>query len=74
MPGSRKRETRSTSIRAYAVSAASVHDSQVFDELLDHTTDEDGKKRAAYADSAYRSKEQEQRLQANAIEPGLREG
>jgi len=55
-------------IRAYAVSAASVHDSQVFDELLDHTTDEDGKKRAAYADSAYRSKEQEERLQANGIE------
>lgn len=55
-------------IRAYAVSAASVHDSQVFDELLDHSSDEDGKKRAAYADSAYRSKEQEERLQANAIE------
>ena len=55
-------------IRAYAVTAASVHDSQVFDELLDHTTDEEGKKRAAYADSAYRSKEQEERLQANGIE------
>jgi transposase, IS5 family len=55
-------------IRAYAVTAASVHDSQVFDELLDHTTDNDGQKRAAYADSAYRSKEQEERLQANEIE------
>ncbi len=55
-------------IRAYAVTAASVHDSQVFDELLDHTTDDEGKKRAAYADSAYRSKEQEERLQANEIE------
>jgi IS5 family transposase len=55
-------------IRAYAVSAASVHDSQVFDELLDQSTDEDGQKRAAYADSAYRSKEQEERLQANGIE------
>jgi len=55
-------------IRAYAVTPASVHDSQVFDELLDHSSDEDGKKRAAYADSAYRSKEQEERLQANAIE------
>ena len=55
-------------IRAYAVTAASVHDSQVFDELLDHTTDEEGKKRAAYADSAYRSKDQEERLQANGIQ------
>jgi IS5 family transposase len=55
-------------IRAYAVSAASVHDSQVFDELLDQSTDEDGQKRAAYADSAYRSQEQEERLQANGIE------
>jgi len=55
-------------IRAYAVTAASVHDSQVFDELLDHTTDNQGQKRAAYADSAYRSKEQEERLQVNEIE------
>lgn len=55
-------------IRAYAVTTASVHDSQVFDELLDHTTDNEGQKRAAYADSAYRSKEQEERLQANEIE------
>ena len=55
-------------IRAYAVSAASVHDSQVFDELLDQSTDDEGKKRAAYADSAYRYKEQEERLQAHGIE------
>ena len=55
-------------IRAYAVSAASVHDSQVFEELLDHSSDDEGKKRAVYADSAYRSKEQEERLQGNAIE------
>ena len=55
-------------IRAYAVTAASVHDSQVFDELLDQSTGEDGQKRAAYADSAYRSQEQEERLQANGIE------
>ena len=34
-----------------------MHDSQVFDELLDQSTDEDGNKRAVYADSAYRSKE-----------------
>ncbi len=55
-------------IRAYAVTAASVHDSQVFDELLDQSTDEDGNKRAVYADSAYRSKEQEGRLQADGID------
>ena len=55
-------------IRAYEVTAASVHDSQVFDELLDQSSDDEGKKRAAYADSAYRSKEQEERLQANEIE------
>ena len=55
-------------IRAFEVTAASVHDSQVFDELLDQSTDDEGKKRAAYADSAYRSKEQEERLQANEIE------
>ena len=55
-------------IRTYAVTAASVHDPQVFDERLDHTTDNEGQKRAAYADSAYRSKEQEERLQANEIE------
>ena len=55
-------------IRAFEVTAASVHDSQVFDELLDQSTDDEGKKRAAYADSAYRAKEQEERLQANEIE------
>ena len=49
------------------MSAASVHDSQVFDELLDHSTDAEGEKRAASADSAYRSKEQEEKLQANGI-------
>ena len=41
---------------------ASVHDSQVFDELLDQTEASDGHKRAVYADSAYRSQDQEQRL------------
>jgi len=49
-------------IQSYAVTAASVHDSQVFDELLDQTLDKDGNKRAVYADSAYRSEAQEQRL------------
>ena len=41
---------------------ASVHDSQVFDELLDQSEAPDANKRAVYADSAYRSQDQEQRL------------
>ena len=55
-------------IREFEVTAASVHDSQVFDELLDQTTDKNGNKRAVFADSAYRSKEQEARLQADGID------
>ena len=49
-------------VQSYAVSDAAVHDSQVFDELLDHTVDDKGDKRPVYADSAYRSKEQEEKL------------
>ena len=49
-------------VQNYEVTDASVHDSQVFDELLDHTEDADGNKRAAYADSAYRSKDTEEKL------------
>lgn len=49
-------------IQSYAVTPASVHDSQVLDELLDQTEAMDGHKRALYADSAYRSQDQEQRL------------
>lgn len=49
-------------IQRYAITTASVHDSQVFDELLDQTIDTDGNKRPVYADSAYRSEAQEQRL------------
>ena len=45
-------------IRAYQVTDASVHDSQVLEERLDSTnTSKD-----VWADSAYRSKEQEARL------------
>ena len=40
----------------YEVTDASVHDSQVYDGLLDHTQDAEGNKRAVYADSVYRSK------------------
>jgi IS5 family transposase len=50
-------------IHAYKVTAASLHDSQVFEELLDHTINpETGKKRDAFADSAYRSEEKEMLL------------
>jgi IS5 family transposase len=49
-------------IHNYSVTHAAVHDSQVFDKLLDPTTDEKGNKCAVYADSAYRSQAQEQRL------------
>lgn len=49
-------------VQDYAVTDAAVHDSQVFDELLDQAPNEDGSKRAVYADSAYRSQEHEEKL------------
>ena len=49
-------------VQSFAVTDAAVHDSQVFDELLDHTLDQNGDKRPIYADSAYRSKQQEESL------------
>lgn len=49
-------------VQSYTVTDAAVHDSQVFDELLDQTADENNQKRPVYADSAYRSQEQEARL------------
>ena len=51
-------------VQSYAVSDAAVHDSQVFEVLLDQTEDQDGNKRAVYADSAYRSQEKEEQLAA----------
>ncbi len=45
-------------IRSYAVTDASVHDSNVFEDLLDDSNSS----RDVYADSAYRSKESIQRL------------
>ncbi len=45
-------------IRRYAVTDASVHDSQVFDALLD----EENSGRSIWSDSAYRSKEREAEL------------
>ena len=45
-------------IRSFAVTPANVHDSQLLDKLLD----EDNTSKAIWADSAYRSREQEARL------------
>lgn len=46
-------------IRRYAVTSASVHDSQVFDDVLD----EENGGLGVYADSAYRSEATEEKLQ-----------
>ena len=55
-------------VQSYAVTAASVHDSEVFEVLLDQSEDDAGEKRAIYADSAYRSAEKESVLQEMKIE------
>ncbi|BBJ24231.1 hypothetical protein W01_21580 [Candidatus Nitrotoga sp. AM1P] len=52
-------------VQDYTVTDAAVHDSQVFEVLLDQTIDKDGKKRAVYADSAYRSRGHEEKLAAD---------
>ncbi len=54
-------------MQSYQVTDAAVHDSQVFETLLDRTEDRDGNKRAVYADSAYRSQEKEQQLAASNL-------
>ena len=54
-------------VHSYKITDASVHDSQVFEELLDHSMNEGDKKRAVYADSAYRSKEKERQLTKDCI-------
>ena len=42
--------------QCYAITPANVHDSQVFDELLDtETRTAEDRKRPVYADSAYRA-------------------
>lgn len=53
-------DARNKFIRRYKVTDASVHDSQVFDDILDPNNES----KDAYADSAYRSEEQERRLKA----------
>lgn len=61
-------------VQSYKITTASVHDSQVFEELLDHEIDEKtGKKRAVSADSAYRSEEKEAMLVAVNIESRISE-
>jgi len=60
-------------VQSFAVSNAAVHDSQVFEELLDQTIDPKGKKRPIYADSAYRSKDQEESLSDNGFESQIHE-
>jgi transposase, IS5 family len=64
-------------IQSYSVTHAAVHESQVFDDLLDQAADAEGNKRAVYADSAYRSEAQEQRLadadiESQVCEKGIR--
>jgi len=54
-------------VRACAVSDAAVHDSQVFDELLD----EHNSSRAVWADSAYQSKAAVARLTTKKFRPHL---
>jgi IS5 family transposase len=61
-------------IQHYAVTPANVHDSQVFEALLDtETADAKGRKRAAYADSAYRSQEREEHLAGLGVESRIHE-
>ena len=49
-------------VQDYVVTNVAVHDSQVFETLLDQSADNDDNKRSVYADSAYRSKEHEEKL------------
>ena len=56
-------------IRAYIVTDASVHDSQVLDDVLAT----DGGVRPVYADSAYRSDEQETSLQQQGLRSEIHE-
>jgi len=54
-------------VRSYAVTDAAVHDSQVFEELLD----ESNTSRDVWADSAYRSEEKRQNLKAGGFREHL---
>lgn len=54
-------------VQSYKITDASVHDSQVFEVLLDQTVNTKNHKRPIYADSAYRSKEKEAMLAVSNI-------
>jgi transposase, IS5 family len=54
-------------IECFEVTPASVHDSVVFDQLVDAASNEQGQTRAVYADSAYRSAQREADLEAAGI-------
>jgi IS5 family transposase len=61
-------------IQHYEVTPANVHDSQVFEDLLDtETTDAKGRKRPAFADSAYRSAEREAELLKQGVASPIHE-
>lgn len=60
-------------IHAYAVTDASVHDSRVFEVLLDHQETAEGEKRPVYADSAYRSEEREEELARQGLRSEIHE-
>jgi IS5 family transposase len=60
-------------IQDYAVTPANVHDSQVFEALLDTETVEAGRLRPIYADSAYRSAEREEALAEQGLESQIHE-
>jgi len=60
-------------VQCYAVTHAAVHDSQVFDELLDQAVDAAGEKRPVYADSAYRSTDREINLAADGFKSQIHE-
>ena len=55
------------------MSDAAVHDSQVFEELLDQTTGAKGEQRRIYADSVYCSKDCEETLVADGFESQIHE-
>ena len=52
----------------FEATLASVHDSQVFDPLVDASPHEEGRTRVGYAGSAYRSAQREADLEAAAIQ------
>ncbi len=61
-------------IQDYAVTPANVHDSQVFDALLDtESRSAEDRKRPVYADSAYRSAEREADLAKQDLESQIHE-